>query len=46
MDKLYHLLVFWKKTFMQSLEQTHGQVHTKMQQSCSKNKFTLGETKL
>ena len=32
--------------FSQYLEQTHGHVHTKMQQVCCENKLTLGETKL
>ena len=32
--------------FTQYLEQTHRHIHTKMQQTCSENKLTLGETKL
>ena len=35
-----------KPKFTQYLEQTHGHVLTKMQQSCEENKLTFGETKL
>ena len=35
-----------KTKFTQYFEQTYEQVHTKMQQDCGKNKFTLRETKL
>ena len=33
-----------KHKISQNLEQTHGLVHIKMQQVCSDNKLTLGET--
>ena len=38
--------MLWIKTFLQYLEQIHRDGHTGLQQTCGKNKLTLGETKL
>lgn len=44
--RIYIYIMFWNTKLIQNLDKMHGHVPTKMQQSCSENKFILGVRKL